>query len=189
MSCSPTVRCGVSEVIGSWNTMPTLAPRTRSSAAAGSPRISCPSSRALPAARPFAASSPKTPRNSWLLPAPDSPTTPRHSPRDTESVTSCTARSGPCGVSNVTLSPLRLSTGVAPGDSALAGIESIAQAIAEQIQTQQQQHQRYRRYQHHPGRRLHLLRAGEDEIAEARLWLLHSEAEERQEALEQDHLR
>src|SRR5215470_10693472 len=154
--------------------MPTFAPRTRSSAAAGSPRSSCPPSRALPAALPLAASSPKTPRNSWLLPAPDSPTTPRHSPRDTERLTSCTARSGPWGVSKVTLSPLRLRTGVVPEVSALAGIEGIAQAVAEQIQAQEQQHQRHRRYQQHPWRRLHLLRANEDQIPEARLRLLHS---------------
>src|SRR6516162_6566693 len=171
--------------------MPICAPRTRSSAAAGSPMSSLPASSALPVARPFAARSPITARNSWLLPAPDSPTTPRHSARLTESVTSCTAATGPCGVSKLTLSSRTLSSASGSGRelSVLAGIEGIAQAITEQVETQQQQHQRDRRHEQHPRRGLHLLCAGVDEVAEARLRLLHPESEEGKEALEQNHLR
>ena len=107
--------------------MPIPAPRTRSSAAGASPSSSVPRKRALPCARPFAASRPITARNTWLLPAPDSPTTPRHSPRSTARVTSRAAVILPRGVSNVTVSPDRLSTAGAAGvPSALAGIEGIA---------------------------------------------------------------
>ena len=106
--------------------MPIPAPRTRSSAAGVSVSSSVPRKRALPCARPFPASRPSTARNTWLLPAPDSPTTPRHSPRSTASVISRAAVTVPRGVSKVTVSPDRLNRAGGPGAaSAFARIEGI----------------------------------------------------------------
>ena len=133
--------------------MPMPAPRTRSSAAGGRSRSSRPRKRALPCARPLAASSPITARNSWLLPAPDSPTTPRHSP-------AATARSSPS-----TAAPCRRACGTRRrGRSAAAprrvrrsgftGIERIAQPSPSTFRHSSSSDQQRRRHEQHPGRRL-----------------------------------
>src|SRR5215831_16852600 len=164
--------------------MPMPAPRMRSSAAPESDRSSVPRKRALP----FAASRPSGARNTWLLPAPDSPTTPRHSPGATERAMSCAATMRPRGVSNATVRCESSST-APPWASGAAGIEGIAQSVTEKIQAAEQQHETGRGHEQHPGRRFHLRRAEEDQVAEARVRLLHAEPEETEEALEHDHLR
>src|SRR6478609_7904810 len=168
--------------------MPMRAPRTRSSSAAGRPSSSWPRKRALPRERPLASSSPVTARNSWVLPAPDSPTIPRHSPAPTARFTASTAVTVPLGVSKVTPSPASSSSGTGTA-SVFTGIQRIAQRVAQHIQAHQQRDHEGGRHDEHPGRGLHLLSADVDQIAQTRLGLLHAEAKEAQEALEQDHLR
>ena len=170
--------CGVRQVIGSWNTMPTRAPRTRSSSASASPSSSVPPSSARPLARPLALSSPSAPRNSWLLPAPDSPTTPKHSP-------ACHGEIHRPHRLHRPRPRWRSARRSPPGAAALRGRRVSAHAdpvhragIAEQVQAQQQRHQHRCGHQQHPRRGLHLLRAAVDQVAEACLRLLHPEAEE-----------
>ena len=79
MICLPTRICGVSEVRGSWKIMVTALPRNLFNWPVGALRISVPRYFTLPLALPLPASNPKAARNSWLLPEPLSPTTPRHS--------------------------------------------------------------------------------------------------------------
>ena len=73
-------RYGLSEVIGSWKIIASRTPRIRFSSRAGRFRSSWPRKRALPVQRPFLASRPMIERKAWVLPEPDSPTTPTLSP-------------------------------------------------------------------------------------------------------------
>ena len=99
----PMRMCGVSEVMGSWNTMPIRAPRMRSnSGCAQCQQVH--GAKARPAGcTAVRGQQPSAARKAWLLPAPDSPTTPRHSPGATASDRSRTACTSPSGDAKVTL--------------------------------------------------------------------------------------
>jgi len=90
--CLPIVIVGLSEVIGSWKTIPTWSPRTWRIASSLKPTRSTPSSRTSPPAM-------KPPRGSRrmidiaaiVLPHPDSPTMPTVSPASTSKDSPSTA--------------------------------------------------------------------------------------------------
>src|SRR5579862_1227527 len=125
----------------------------------------------------------------WLLPAPDSPTSARHSPAATVKDRSDTASTTPRLPPKRTLSPSTLSTGLAASPSSgLAGIERITQSIADEIESQKQRHEDTRRHEEHPARRFHVLGAVTNEAAEARERLLNAQPQKAQKALEQNHL-
>src|SRR5580698_2050800 len=86
------------------------APRTRSRSAPRCAIRSTDPNSARPCTRPFEASKPIAAKNAWLFPAPDSPTTPTHSPRPTLSAKFLTASTSPSGVVNVTLRSSRRRT-------------------------------------------------------------------------------
>src|SRR5690606_1028017 len=77
---SPTVRTGLRDDSGSWNTMARSLPRTRDSSASVLPSSSSPRSRTEPVTRAPSGRSPITASASAVFPAPDSPTTPSTSP-------------------------------------------------------------------------------------------------------------
>src|SRR5579872_1957532 len=182
--CSPTRKWGVSEVIGSWKIIPMRAPRIRSSSTRDEAMRSRPANQACPRARPFSARSPRMARNAWLLPAPDSPTTLRHSPGATERDSERTACTSLCGVWKLTSSLSSCRMG-----SALTRIQRIPQCIPHQGETQQEHDEEGRRNQQHPRRRLHFLRAIVDQAPEARQRLLHPQTEKAQETFVENHLR
>ena len=72
---------GLNAVIGSWNTVPTLPPRTWRSRAGVAPSSSSPCSRTLPVTVAPAGRSPSVDMAVTLLPEPDSPTRARTRPR------------------------------------------------------------------------------------------------------------
>jgi hypothetical protein len=105
--CSPTVYTGLSEVIGSWNTIAISLPRIARIASCGSGTRSRPRQRISPAtmraggmARSFITVSAVT-----LLPQPDSPTTPSVSPRSSAKSTPSTACTIPSSVAKCVFSP------------------------------------------------------------------------------------
>src|SRR6185312_15643888 len=148
-----------------------------------------------PESRAAAGSRPITARKAWLLPAPDSPTTPRHSPGATVRFKSRTAYCSPAAAAYATLSDSMERTGIAralpvPGAPASAArIERVTQCISEQIETEQEQREQARGTCEQPGCRAHLRGAVANQASEARERLLDAEPEEAQEALEEDHLR
>src|SRR5215471_4494202 len=146
------------------------------------PSSSAPRKRALPVARPFAARSPITLRNAWLLPEPDSPTTPTVSPSAIAKDTSLTALTSPSGVSKRVL---RFSTS-SSATSTILGVEGVAQSVADEVEAEQGGGKENGGEHQHPRRGLHLGSAVGDQHAPARIGFLHAEAKERQEALEQD---
>ena len=88
----PTVIVGFSEVIGSWKIMATLLPRTSRICFSGIFTSSLPSSVTVPRTTwPTFGSSFMIDSPTVLLPHPDSPTRPRHSPSATENDTPSTA--------------------------------------------------------------------------------------------------
>ena len=74
--CTPILRYGFSEVIGSWNIIAIRLPRIPRRSRSAIPINSRPSNRALPLLRPLSANSPMRLSTDWLLPEPDSPTMP-----------------------------------------------------------------------------------------------------------------
>ena len=85
---------GLSEVIGSWNTMPMRAPRRSRNSLGESLVTSLPSNWIAPAVRWMAGgSSPMIARAASVLPEPDSPTMPTISPGATEKLTVLTTSS------------------------------------------------------------------------------------------------
>src|ERR1700749_3484184 len=177
MSCSPTVICGVSDVSGSWKIIVILEPRSLFNAFCGAPRISSPRYLTLPVAWPFCASSPVAPRNSWLLPEPDSPTTPRHSPAPTVRSSLRTACTSPSGV--VKRTSKSLISSIVSAISAILGIEGVAQPIADEIEAEKRyRHERRREYQR-PRRGLDLILAVGDQDTPRRQRFLNAQAEER----------
>src|SRR5579872_4479502 len=154
------------------------APRMRSSSRAEDPSSSLVPSRTLPRARPLALSNPSAARKIWLLPAPDSPTTPTHSPGATSRLTPCTARMSPPGAVKLT-SRSRMQSASTAGTpaglvSVLMRIQCIPQSIAQRVETDQQADQQSRRDEQQPGGGLHLLGAIVDQTAEAGQRLLHA---------------
>src|SRR5579862_5132707 len=184
MICAPTVMCGVSEVSGSWKIIVILEPRSRLSARCGWPSISSPRYLTLPVARPFVASRPMVARKSWLLPEPDSPTTPRHSPSSMVKLALRTACTSPSGVWKRTSRLVTSKIGWLM--SAILRVEGVAQAVADEVEAEQRDcHERSREDQH-PWRGLHLVGAVLDQHTPRCQWLLDAKTEERQETLGQD---
>src|SRR5262245_16594507 len=145
-------------------------PRTASRSRAPRFRISRPPNRTLPAARPFAASSPMTASRIWLLPEPDSPTMPTTSPRLSSKPTPSTAVTQPCGSLKRTVRSLTAridaEAAVAAG-SALVGIERIAQAVGDVVQAEENGGEEGARQQQQARIGLDLLRAVGDQGAPA----------------------
>ncbi len=104
VSWCPMVRTGVSDVIGSWNTMAMREPHSDFA----SPRVSVATSRPSTSTRDpgrtmaFGGRMFITALDRTDLPEPDSPTIPSVRPGFTSRVTPSTARTGPRGVSNHT---------------------------------------------------------------------------------------
>ena len=92
--------------------MVSLEPRTRLSCAAGSPRISRSSNRTLPLARAPWPSNPIAAMSIWVLPDPDSPTMPTHSPGRTARDAARTAATFRSARANSTLRFSMAKTGV-----------------------------------------------------------------------------
>src|SRR5258707_13566145 len=148
----PISKCGVNEVIGSWNTMVSFEPRMRFSCGAGAPRISPPSKRTLPSAVALPASRPMAAMKICVLPDPDSPTMATHSRAATASDTRRTAEMLRSGCEKLTVKSSMLSK---DAKSALLHVEGVAQSVAEDIQGKQQHRQKSARPREYPGRRLH----------------------------------
>src|SRR6476646_6966123 len=102
MTCSPTVNTGLSEVIGSWNTMAMPGPRIRCMRASESSVSTSPPKRTSPDATRAGGcgSRPVMVSAVTLLPLPDSPTMPRISPSSNENERSSTAVIAPREVAN-----------------------------------------------------------------------------------------
>src|SRR3990172_4152771 len=169
-------------------------PRTRWSRAGGSPRISAPRNLTLPRAGPFAANNPMIDMKIWLLPEPDSPTTPTVSPGPTAKLTSLTALTSPSGVSNTVSSPSTSRVGTTAGASrasasAILGIEGIAQPVPDEVEAEQRRGEEDGGEHQRPPGGLHRSRALADQHAPARVRLLHAEAEEADEGFGQDDVR
>ena len=186
MTCAPIVICGVSEVSGSWKIMVMREPRSRLSFTCGRPSSSWLRKITLPVARPFDASRPVAARKSWLLPEPDSPTTPRHSPADTLSEIFFTACTSPSLVAKRTSRSLDLENRRSHGLTVL-GVEGIPEPIADEVEAEQGHRHEQRRENQRPGGGFHLVRAVMDQHAPRRQRLLHAETEERQEAFGDNH--
>src|SRR5580704_6135113 len=73
--------------------------------------------------------------------------------------------------------------------SAFLDVEGVAQAVAEEVERQQQQRQESARHQQYPRRRLHLARAFGNQRTEAGMRFLDAESQKAQEAFEHDDLR
>src|SRR5579864_8598054 len=154
--------------------------RIRFNSAWRKPRSSVSRKRALPLARPLAAKRPMMVRNSWLLPAPDSPTMPTTSPSSSVNDTSLTALTSPSGVAKRVSRCL-----ISRSDtSTILRVEGIAQPVADEVEREQRGREKYCREDQHPGRGLHLCRPFADEHTPARIGLLHAEAEEGEEAFD-----
>ena len=192
VSCRPMRRCGVSAFIGSWNTSADAACRARRRSASLGRRRAVPARRSAPSPRavPFAASSPRHAEEQLALAgarlADDRRGTRRAARRATRPRTACTvaARRG------------ELDAEVADLEQRLGGhrqrclgSSASRRPSPRKLRHSSTQRQHGRRHQQQPRRGLHLERALGDQPAEAGERLLHAEAEEAQEALEQDHLR
>jgi len=99
------MRCsGESAVIGSWNTMPIWPPRIARNSSIGKASRSRPWNNARPPSITAGGRASKRSRLSavTVLPQPDSPTSPRTSPRRISNDTPSTARTNPAAVANPT---------------------------------------------------------------------------------------
>src|ERR1700722_14628046 len=92
--------------------MVTATPRRAFRRFGEAPRISSPRYLTLPLTLPLAARRPKAARKSWLLPEPDSPTTPRHSLSRMARLAFFTASTVPSAVSKRTFRLVISSSGV-----------------------------------------------------------------------------
>src|SRR3712207_6109341 len=123
----------------------------------------------------------------WLLPEPDSPTMATVSPGATSRLMPFTACRMPSPVRKRTLRLRTERTGSAI--LAVLRIEGVAQAVADEVETEQGRDQENGGEDQHPSGVLNALGTLRDEHAPAGIRFLDAEAEEREEALEQDHLR
>src|SRR5258706_1737718 len=104
--CSPMVKAGLSEVIGSWKIIEMRLPRTARIAALGRRRRFAPSKRISPATRPGGlATSPMIESAVTLLPHPDSPTRPSVRPAWSARLTPSTALKVPASVAKEVVRP------------------------------------------------------------------------------------
>src|SRR6186713_2694627 len=150
-------------------------------ALAASPSRSTPSRFAWPLTRACGGNKPIMARNACVLPAPDSPMTPRHRPGCSSSETASTAQVAPYATERFSMR--------SSAASVIARLQRCTQSVAEQVESNQHCRQQRGGHEQHPCRRLHLLRAFVDEAAETGERLLHAEPEEAQKAFEQDQLR
>src|SRR5688572_28991385 len=111
----------------------------------------------------------------WLLPDPDSPTIATVSPGRTSKSTFLTARISPSCVAKVTFKPrmLRIAS-VLSLISAILRVERVAQAVAQEIQGEQNDSERDRGIDQQPGRALDVGRTVGDQQAEAGQRFLHA---------------
>src|SRR5258708_14297078 len=182
----PIFKCGVNEVIGSWNTMVSFEPRMRFSCGAGAPRISPPSKRTLPSAVALPASRPMAAMKVCVWPEPDWPRRATRWGGARASDTRRTAEMLRSGCEKLTVKSSMLSK---DAKSALLHVEGVAQSVAEDIQGKQQHRQKSAGHEQYPGRRLHFSRAFGNQSPQARMGFLDAQSEETQEAFEHDDLR
>src|SRR5690242_7010324 len=159
----PIDRTGLSEVIGSWNTMETRSPRSARSAAGLSARRSMSPKWILPLlSTAFSGISPIIASASVDLPEPLSPTKPTTLPRGILKSMLRSAWTDPAGVRNSTLRPrtsITLSSACDCGSAAIAmseipaqpRIQQIAQGFAEEGEAQGRHDQRNTACDHDPG--------------------------------------
>ena len=124
----PIFITGLSDVIGSWNTIDMRAPQNRRISFGPSAPISSPSNLIEPLRpTPRFGSSPMIERDSTVLPDPDSPTMPRVRPRSSVNDTPSTAWTVPRSVLNVveTSSTASSGTDALSGAGAAAGMVSV----------------------------------------------------------------
>jgi hypothetical protein len=115
--CRPMLCTGLSEVIGSWNTIAMRPPRSNRRSLADRPSMSRPSKTSESAlTRPGGeGTSPISDSEVTLLPQPDSPTRPTERARPTSKLMPSTARNSPRSVSNQVRSPRTASSGGSAG--------------------------------------------------------------------------
>src|SRR6202030_1317086 len=125
--------------MASWNIMAMRLPRMRFNSSGAIPSSSAPRKRALPVTRPFAARSPITVSNVWLLPDPDSPTTPTVSPSAIAKDTSLTALTSPSRMVKRVLRFLTSSSAKMLNNpcSTVLGVEGVAQPVADEVEAEQ----------------------------------------------------
>src|SRR4051812_21621489 len=113
----------------------------------------------------------------WLLPEPDSPTIATVSPGVTSILMPLTACSTPSPVRKRTWRSRMERTDWAI--SAILRIEGVAQAVADEVEGEQDRDEGQRRIEQHPAGALDVLGALRDQDAEAGVRLLHPQPEER----------
>src|SRR4051794_38685840 len=101
-----------------------------------------------PSAQPFVASRPMTDIMVWLLPEPDSPTIATVSPGLMSRSMPLTAWRMPSPVRKRTLRSRTARTGSVM--SAVLRVEGVAQAVADEVQAEQDRHERDGRIDQHP---------------------------------------
>src|SRR4051812_15641210 len=128
--------------------------------------------------------SPITVRNDTLLPEPDSPTTPRVSPRATEKETPSTAFTRPSSVGKLTCRSLTSRSCSGTGNSALRlralllRVERVAQAISEEVHAEHDDQDREAGEPHQPRGHEHLALRRVQQVPPRRRRRLDSETEE-----------
>src|SRR3569832_626599 len=155
--------CGVRLVSGSWKIIVIFEPRSLFSFAGFFVCFFWSRYFTLPVAVPLPASNLMVVWKSWLLPEPDSPTTPRHSPSSMVKFALRTACTAPSGVEKRTSRLLTSKIGALI--SAIHRVEGVAQAIADKIEAEQGDRHEGGREDQHPGRGFHLVRAILDQHA------------------------
>src|SRR5205823_11327351 len=183
----PIFSTGFKDVIGSWNTIATSPPRSRRSSLFDIFRRSLPSNVASPLRiRPGGCGiSPRIASWLTLLPDPDSPTMPRVSPGNTSNDTPSTAWTTPSSVANSTTRSRieRIGSGTR---SALGRVEGVAKPVTDEVDAEDDQHDRQARERDQPPHaRRHVL-AVVDQLAERRVGRLDPEPEEGEGRLGQD---
>src|SRR6266480_5438870 len=128
-SWDPTRYTGLSEVIGSWNTMAISRPRSFAICLSGIPINSTPRYRIEPEILAGFGSSPMIARAVTLLPDPDSPTTASTSPGRRENVSPRTAWTTPSTVGKSTLRSVMASSG-ASADSSMPASSTVPDSRA-----------------------------------------------------------
>src|SRR4051812_2469755 len=129
--------------------------------------------------------SPITVRNDTLLPEPDSPTTPRVSPRATEKETPSTAFTRPSSVGKLTCRSVTSRSCSGMGWSPRLGlralllrVERVAQTVTEEVHTEHDDEDGEAREPHQPRRHEHLALCRVQEVPPRRRRRLDPEAEE-----------
>src|SRR5690606_5121045 len=139
-----------------------------------------------PARRPGNSSKPMTALPIVDLPAPDSPTTPRISPRSSDSVTPSTATRLPRRLAN-SMRIFSMSSNAMARPSAQLGVERVAQPVAQQVHRQHQRDQGDARENRNPPHaREQVAVADADQRAQRRRGGRHAHAQEGQRGFGDD---